>query len=43
VSLIPIANAVLEVEAQAQSMVYGLAIITIAALMMNGSRSGIVK
>lgn len=43
VSLIPIANAVLEVGAQAQSMVYGLAIIIIAALMMNGSRNGIVK
>lgn len=43
VSLIPIANAVLGVNAQAQSLVYGLAIITIAALMMNGSRSGIVK
>lgn len=43
VSLIPIANAVLGVNAQAQSLVYGLAIITIAALMMNGSRSGSVK
>jgi len=43
VSLIPIANAVLGVDAQAQRLVYGLAIITIAALMMNGSRSGIVK
>ena len=43
VSMIPIANAVLGVNAQAQSLVYGLAIIGIAALMMNGSRSGIVK
>ena len=43
VSMIPIANAVLGVNAQAQSLVYGLAIIAIAALMMNGSRSGIVK
>ncbi len=43
VSMIPIANAVLGVNAQAQSLVYGLAIISIAALMLNGSRSGIVK
>lgn len=43
VSLIPIANAVLQVGAQSQSMVYGLAIILIAALMMNGARNGIVK
>jgi ribose transport system permease protein len=43
VSLIPIANAVIGVNAQAQSLVYGLAIIVIAALMMSGSRKGIVK
>jgi ribose transport system permease protein len=43
VSLIPIANAVFQVGAQAQSMVYGLAIIVIAALMANGFRNGIVK
>lgn len=43
VSMIPIANAALGVNAQAQSLVYGVAIIVIAALMLNGSRSGIVK
>jgi len=43
VSMIPIANAALGVNAQAQSLVYGVAIIVIAALMLNSSRSGIVK
>lgn len=43
VSMIPIANAVIGVTAQAQSLVYGLAIIVIAALMMSGARRGIVK
>jgi ribose transport system permease protein len=43
IALIPVVNSTLGVDAQAQNLVYGLAIITVAAVMINGSRRGIVK
>lgn len=43
ISLIPIVNVTLGVDAQAQNLVYGLAIITVAAVMVSNSRRGIVK
>lgn len=43
VALVPIATAALGIDAQAQSLVYGVVIITVVALTMTRSRGSIVK
>lgn len=43
VALIPIATAVIGIDAQAQNLVYGLVIIAVVALTMARSRNGVVK
>lgn len=43
VALVPIATAAIGIEAQAQSLVYGVVIITVVALTMTRSRGAIVK
>lgn len=43
IALIPIATAVIGIEAQAQNLVYGVVIIAVVALTMARSRDGVVK